>query len=459
MRSHPLALALSLALIVTPTRAADGDSHEYRLGNGLKLIVREDHRAPVVVSQVWYKIGAGYETDGSTGLSHLLEHLMFKGTPAHPNGEFSRIIAVNGGRENAFTGRDYTSYFQTMASDRLAVSFELEADRMRNLGFDQAEFEKERKVVMEERRLRTDDNPQAALYEQFNATAFTRGPAHHPVIGWMDDLEHLTLEDARNWYARWYAPNNATLVVVGDIAPDAVRKLAEHWFGALKNSDIAATKPRNTTAQRGERRITMKLPAQLPYLMLGYHVPVLRDLPQSHEPYALEVLAGILGAGKSARLERDLVRGAQLVAAASVGYELYSRQGAQFMLDATPATGKGVAEVEKALRAQIARLRDEPVAQDELERIKAQVVASRVFERDSMFYQAMQIGQLETVGLDWRVNDDYVTRVRAVTPEQLRAVAQKYLIEDTLTVAVLDPQPMSAAQAARPMQGGNGHVH
>ena len=204
-------------LLSSQALLAAGAVTEYRLDNGLKLLVKEDHRAPVVVSQVWYKVGASYEHDGITGVSHVLEHMMFKGTDAHPPGEFSRIISENGGRENAFTSKDYTAYFQRLEKSRLAVSFELEADRMRNLHLQDKEFQKEINVVMEERRLRTEDKPTALTYEQFIAAAFVSGSVRIPTIGWMNDLENMELEDLQRWYQRWYAPNNAIVVVVGDV--------------------------------------------------------------------------------------------------------------------------------------------------------------------------------------------------------------------------------------------------
>ncbi len=217
MQIRFLLLTSFLSLSLVPSAQAENTLRETTLDNGLRVIVKEDHRAPVMVSQVWYKVGSSYENDGITGVSHVLEHMMFKGTPKRPAGEFSRIIAANGGRENAFTGQDYTAYFQQMEKSRLKVSFELEADRMRNLLLQPAEFAKEIKVVMEERRLRTDDEPQSLTQEQFTAAAFVNSPYRHPIIGWMDDLENLRTEDLREWYQKWYAPNNATVVVVGDV--------------------------------------------------------------------------------------------------------------------------------------------------------------------------------------------------------------------------------------------------
>ncbi len=442
-----LALGLGPSLVQAAPRV-----HEFTLDNGLRLVVQEDHRAPVVVSQVWYKVGSSYEHDGITGASHVLEHMMFKGTAKLAPGEFSRRIAELGGRENAFTSRDYTAYFQTLERSLLETAFELEADRMRGLRLDPAEFAKEVRVVMEERRLRTEDSPTALLYERFNATAFLTSPVRNPVIGWMDDLEHLTLADVEAWYRRWYAPNNATVVVVGDVDPEAVHAMARKHFGPLAPSEIAPPKPRPELPQRGVRRLTMHLPAELPYLVMGFKVPVLATAttPEATgEAYALEVLAGILDGGNSARFARELVRGGGVAASAGAGYGLHDRLPGLFLLDGTPAKGRSVAELEAALRDQVRRLKEEPVAAEELARIKAQVVAGKVYERDSVFYQAMQIGVLETVGLGWRRLDEYVDRVNAVTPEQLQAVARKYLVDDTLTVAELVPLPIVTEQAAQ----------
>ena len=247
---------LCAALLWLPVFASSAETKvsEHVLGNGLKVLVKEDHRSPVAVSQVWYKVGSSYEPGGITGISHMLEHMMFKGTDKHAPGEFSRIIAENGGEENAFTGTDYTAYFQTMEASRLAVSFELEADRMRNLHLLPDELKKELQVVTEERRMRTDDNPQAKMQEHFNAMAYTNSPYKNPVIGWPSDIENYKVEDLQAWYQRWYAPNNATLVVVGDVQPKAVFALAEKYFGPLKPSELKADKAagRSRAAGRSE---------------------------------------------------------------------------------------------------------------------------------------------------------------------------------------------------------------
>ncbi len=433
--------------------------HEYTLDNGLKILIKEDHRAPVVVSQIWYKVGASYEHGGITGISHVLEHMMFKGTEKHGPGEFSRIIAENGGRENAFTGRDYTAYFQQLEKSRLAISFEMEADRMRNLLLPPEEFAKEVKVVMEERRMRTEDNPHALTYEQLNATAFVNSPYHHPIIGWMQDLESLTIEDLTHWYRRWYTPNNATLVVVGDVEPEAVYELARKHFGPIEPSEVKAPKPRTERRQRGLRRVTVRVPAKLPYLVMGYKVPVLKTAETEWEPYALEVLAGILDGGTSARLSRELVRRQQLAANAGAGYDLYAMRESLFLLDGTPAEGHTTAELEQALRAAIEQLKKEPVTAEELARVKAQVVAGKTYEQDSPFYQAMQMGTLETVGLGWRRMEEYSDKVTAVTAEQVQAVARKYLIDDRLTIAELEPLPLTGDTEKTLGKGESHAVH
>jgi zinc protease len=417
--------------------------HETKLTNGMKVLVKEDHRAPVVVSQVWYKVGASYEDLGITGVSHVLEHMMFKGTAKYAAGEFSRIIAENGGSENAFTGRDYTAYFQQLEKSRLPISMQLEADRMRNLTLPAEEFNKELAVVMEERRLRTDDNPRALTQEKFYATAFISSPYHNPIIGWMDDLQNLSVEDLAVWYRRWYAPNNATLVVVGDVDAQAVFEFAEQYFGKLAPSDLKPLKPRREVPQSGMRNITVKAPAELPYLMMGYKVPVLNTASEEWEPYALEMLAGILGGSNSARFPRELVREQQIAVGVNIGYDLFARQEDLLVVEATPAQGHEIEEVKQAIEMQIQRLKTELVNEDELARIKAQVVAHKVYEQDSVFYQAMQMGMLETIGLGWRKLDEYPERIRAITAEQVQAVARKYLVKDGLTVATLDPQPLN----------------
>lgn len=451
---------IAASLLLLPLAVgAGGRVQEQILDNGLKIVVKEDHRAPIVTTQVWYRVGSSYEHGGVTGISHVLEHMMFKGTEELAPGEFSRIIAANGGDENAFTSRDYTAYFQTLAKDRLAVALELEAERMRNLALPEEEFAKEIEVVREERRLRTEDDPESLTYEQFNATAYEASPYRIPVIGWASDLAAMQVDDLRAWYRKWYAPNNATLVVVGDVDAEAVFALAREHFGALEAEQVGQPKPRAEPAQRGTKRLVVKAPAQEPYLIMGYKATVLTQADSEWEPYALEILASVLDGGDSARFSRNLVRGSQVAASASAGYSAFTRLPGMFLLSGVPAKGRSVEELEKALRAEVARAQEELVSAAELERIRNQLIAGKIYEQDSVYAQAMQIGRLESVGLGWPLIDSYVQSLAEVTPEQVQAVARKYLIEDNLTVAVLEPQPMDTPNPRDRLAGGQHAIH
>jgi zinc protease len=442
MRLFRAVLVFTLCLVAMPVFSMENPVHSYELKNGMKVIVKEDHRSPVAISMVWYGVGYSYEHGGITGISHVLEHMMFKGTKRYPAGEFSAIIADNGGEENAFTSYDYTAYYQYLAADRLEIAFKLESDRMRNLSLPEKEFKKEVEVVKEERRLRTDDNPTSLTFEQFQAAAWVNSPYHNPVIGWMADLDSLKVEDLRAWYRKWYAPNNATLVVVGDVKPAQVLKLAKQYFGVLPADGIATLKPQNEEKQRGERRVIVKAPAELPYLIIGYKVPVVGHAEEEWEPYALEVLASLMAGGDTSILQRELVRGKELASGIDADYSAFSRMKNLFTIDAIPAQGHDVAEIEKAIEQQVDSLRNTPVSKEELDRVKAGVIASEIYQRDSVQHQAIVIGMLETLGLGWQTMEEYADRISAVTAEQVQAVARKYLIDEHKTVAVLDPQPI-----------------
>jgi zinc protease len=436
--------------------SAQAKIEEFKLKNGLKIIVQEDHRSPVVVSQLWYRAGSIDEVNGKTGVAHVLEHMMFKGTKQVKAGQFSRLIAAAGGKENAFTGADYTCYFQQLEKSKLPLALKLEADRMANLQLTKEEFSKEIKVVMEERRWRTEDKPQSKVNEAFQGTVYRAHPYSRPVVGFMNDLENMTVEDAREWYQNWYAPNNATLVVVGDVKAKEVYQLAQQYFGKIKAKKLPTRKPQTEPEQIGERRVVVKAPAKLPYLLMGYHVPALQNPDSDWEPYALEVLAGVLSGNPSARLNQKLVRETQLAVDASAGYDILSRsRQSLFELDGTPSEGKTVAELEAAILQQVENIKQSGVTKEELDRVKAGVIAADVYQRDSMFYQAMQLGTIETTGFDWHIILGYPDKLRAVTPEQVQAVAKKYLVKDNLTIATLDPQPLDPN--AKPQ--GQPHVH
>lgn len=423
---------------------------ERTLPNGMKVLVREDRRAPTVVHLVLYRIGAVDELNGLTGISHVLEHMMFKGTKTLAVGEFSRRVAERGGRENAFTSRDYTGYFQQIHRSHLAEMMKLEADRMANLVVEDQEFAREIKVVMEERRWRTEDRAQSLVYEQLMATAFTASPYRRPVVGWMSDLESMTAADIRDWYRRWYTPSNAILVVAGDVSADEVWKLAQETYGRIEASPIPERKPQREPEQRGVRRVSVKAPAENPYLMMGFKVPRLADVEKDSEPYALEMLAAVLDADENGRLTRNLVRGSRVANQAGAGYGMTGRGPALFVLDGTPSEGQDTAALEKALRAEIARIAEEGVREDELQRIRAQYVAGQIYKRDSVMAQAMEIGGLEVSGYSHRDADRILERIRAVTAADIQAVARKYFDEDSLTVVTLLPQPIDPNAQRRP---------
>ena len=434
---------LVLLLFFTTPIAALAKVHEFMLANGMKLLVVTDHRFPVAIQQIWYQVGSSYEHNGITGISHMLEHLLFKGSKRFPNGAFSKIIAANGGRENAFTSSDYTAYFQHLEKSRLAIAMELEADRMRNTLFSLEDFVTERDVVTEERRLRTEDNPMARLYEQFLATAYVTSPYHHPVIGWMDDILNYDLQDVNKWYQRWYHPNNATLIIAGDVQPQAVLQLAQKYYEPIQASPITSAKPRPAIEQSGQRRVTLNIPASIKQVILGYKVPSIKTADDPDEAYALEVLSWILDGGGSARISRELLRGKQLIASGSVGYNPYSKLQTLFTLSAVPAKNQAIEVVETALRKQIDRLHKELVSEQELATAKTQIITSRVYQRDSLFYQAMQLGILESIGVGWQIDKQFNEKIQAVTAQQIQKVAKRYLQNNYLTIATLKPQPLS----------------
>ena len=438
-----------LLLALTAPLAALGNPFEHQLTNGLRLIVKEDRRAPTAAHMVWYRAGSIDETNGTTGVAHVLEHMMFKGTPSAGPGEFNRRVAAAGGRDNAFTSRDYTAYFQQIPKQKLEEMMQLEADRMRHLTLDPKEFAQEIRVVMEERRLRTDDQPQAMLFEQMSGVAFQSHPYRVPIIGWMNDLENMTAQDARDWYERWYVPNNAYVVIVGDVDHVQVFKLAEKTYGQLKSRPLPLRKPQDEPTQTGIRRLTVKAPADLPVVLMTYKVPVIRDVEKDIDPYALEMLSAILDGHEAARFSRHLIREQRLAVVAGAGYDATSRGPGMFFLQGSPSEGKTSAELEAGFRAELARIQKDGVAADELARAKAQLVASQIYKLDSMFGQAMEIGQLESAGISHNLNKRMIEKLQAVSAEQVQAVAQKYFRDDTLTVADLDPQPMPQAPRSR----------
>lgn len=407
---------------------------EHRLQNGMQVLILKEPRAPLVTHQVWYRVGSRNEELGKTGLSHLTEHLMFKDTHRYKAKEFSRMVQKAGGRDNAFTSKDYTAYFQSGPSTELKHWMEMEADRMRGLKVGEKSFGTEKNVVLEERRLRTEDDPVSFLIEDTMATAYKAHPYQWPIIGWYHDVETISREDFLRYYRTYYQPNNATLVVVGDVDPKQVLAWAEETYGRIPSGPqpppVTAKEPR----QYGERRVVVQREAQLPYLLMAYHVPNW-DNPDA---FALELLARLLSQGRSSRLYHKLVYKNRLALEAGADYDLDTADNSIFLLYGQPLPGKTVAQLERALDAEIKKLQTDLVEPKELEKAKNQVTATFYMSMDSLFYRGMVLGKLASVAR-WDLVKEFIPRIQQVTAEDVRRVARQYLVPDNRTIGVLLP--------------------
>ena len=439
---------------------------QFTLSNGFTLIVKPDRRAPTAVHMVWLRVGSMDEVDGTSGVAHVLEHMLFKGTKTLKPGEFSRRVAALGGRENAFTSKDYTGYYQQIPSNKLQDVMQLEADRFANNTWSDDEFGKELEVVKEERRLRTEDNPQALMNEALNATVFVASPYRRPIVGWMSDLDAMTPDDARAFYQRWYVPANAAIVVAGDVDVAQVHTWAEKYYGSIPVRAVPTRKPRVEPEQVGMRRLAFKAPAEQAAVTLAFKVPGVQTLAdpagplseQERDALALTVLAAVLDGYSGARLERALVQGDGRVADRAGAYNgLWGRGPQLFTLTGVPAKGKTTAQVEQALRAQVTRIATEGVSEAELARVKTQWVASEIYKLDSVFNQARELGTQWVQGLPLDAGDRLVVRLRAVTGAQVQSVAARYFGDDQLTVAELLPQALGAPRAPRKPATGSRH--
>ncbi len=444
---------LTISALAVSVQAAAAEPHEYLLSNGMKVLLVEMPKAPVATVQVWYKVGSRNEVMGRAGLSHMLEHMMFKGTAKYPKGSFSRLIRKNGGMDNAFTSQDFTAYFENLAADRVQLALEMEADRMQGLILDQNELKTEREVVKEERRLRTEDDPQGALVEALFAQAYLSHPYHWPVIGWFGDLDAMTLDDLQRHYDTYYSPNNATLIVVGDIKAEQLLPTIKHLFEPIPRGPEPKPVATMEAEQKGERRFLLKREAQVPFVMMGYRVPNYT----SEDSYALDVLESILSHGKSSRLYQSLVYDQKLSLAVGAEYGLMQTDPGLFYFYALVSPGQKVEVVEEALHKEIKRLQSEAPTEQELQRAKNQVEAARIFEQDSNFRHAMLLGQAESVGAGWRKVDQFLERIRAVTAKDVQRVAGQYLLEDSRTVGSLIPvtpkpaePPTASVQQGKP---------
>ena len=422
--------------------------HEYQLENGLKIIVKEDHRAPVVMTQIWYNVGSTDEPINKGGISHLLEHMMFKGTSNVSSDDYERLIAKFGGSNNAFTSYDYTGYYELFPANRLPLALELEADRMTNLLFDASQFAKEHQVVMEERRQRTDDNPLAKAYESFRLLALPASPKGESIIGPMSELESITLPELKDWYSTWYAPNNATLVIVGDVKPSEVLIQVKRYFGQLTPSELPSRPSVRQQGFRGYKKVDSEQAVKVPVLLMGYNVPSLLTIGTADEKqaYALSLAQDVLDGGLSARLESRLIREQGLLATVGTSYDLLDRGDGLFLIQATPREGVSLENVQQAITNEINKLAVDPIAADEISRAKTNTVTGLVYAQDSMAGQARMIGSLQSIGLDDRLLASLPSKLDGVSVADIQATTKKYLVNDNLTVMHVIP-PKEAAIA------------
>ena len=465
-----LAMGSLVAVLFSPASQAQTPSkvEQFTLANGMTVIVKPDRRAPTAVHMLWVRVGSMDEVDGTSGVAHVLEHMMFKGTATLKPGEFSRRVAAVGGRENAFTGKDYTGYYQQIPSNRLEDVMKLEADRFATSQWSDEEFKKELEVVKEERRLRTEDSPRALMGEALTAAVFVASPYRRPIVGWMSDLDAMTPADAREFFQRWYVPANAAVVIAGDVDVAQAKTLAEKYYGVIPARAVPARKPRVEPVQTGLRRLDFKAQAEQAYVTMAYKVPSydMRE-PSTSAPamadagddaLALTVLSAVLDGYSGSRLDRTLTQGDNRVADSAGSYNgLWGRGPQTFMLYGVPAEGKTPEQVEMSLREQMARVAQDGVSEAELNRVKTQWVASEVYKLDSVFNQARELGSNWVQGLPLDAGERLIARLRAVTPDQVKAVAAKYFGDDQLTVGILRPQPVDRTRKPRQPLPGSRH--
>jgi len=418
------------------------------LKNGLEVFVVESHETPLVSVQVWYKVGSRYEHEGITGISHMLEHMMFKGTEKIKPEEYSEIIQRYGGTDNAFTAEDETAYWSVLPSSKIEVALELEADRMQNAVF--REFESEKNVVMEERRWRTDNSPWNCLYEQVRATAFVSHPYHNPVIGWMNDIKAFTLDDVKKHYKTYYVPNNAFLVISGDVKPEKAFKLAEKYFGKIPRGEEPPPVRSVEPPQLGEKRVKVRKEGFTYFFDVAYHIPNYTDPDKP----ALDILANILGRGKSSRFYQSLVQEKGL----ANNVWVWARDACDptlFFISATLQRGKSPEEFEEALDSLIEDLKENGIRDEELKRAKEMLSSQFIFQLQSVAGRGMMVGEYAILTGKGTAINEYIPRLMKVTKEDVQKVAQKYLTKDNRTVGIFEPvQPKDIEAFMKQMEEG-----
>lgn len=453
-QSASLTTAPPPAAMVSGLAQAPSQVQTFTLDNGMTVIVQPDKRAPTVVHMLWVRVGAMDEVDGTSGVAHVLEHMMFKGTPDLKPGEFSRRVAALGGRENAFTSTDFTAYYQQVPAARLEQVMQLESDRFARNQWADEEFAREIEVIKEERRQRVEEQPRARMMEALNAAAFQSSPYRRPIIGWMSDLHAMVPQDVREFHQRWYTPANAALVIVGDVDPQQALALAKTHYGPIKARPVPPRKPRQEPEQMGPRRVQYHARAEQSVVVLAFKAPSWTEGSEQdrQDALALAVLTSVLDGYSGARLERALVqggpRGAQRVAdGADSSYGVYGRGPQLFLLSAVPASGVSPERAGAALQAEIARIAREGISAAELQRVKTQWAAGEIYKRDSVFNQAYELGNYWVNGLDMHTGERLMQALLGVSAAQVQSVAQRYFVQDKLTTAVLVPDHKAAAPA------------
>ncbi|WP_406613118.1 M16 family metallopeptidase [Acinetobacter schindleri] len=413
---------------------------ETTLKNGLKVIIREDHRAPMVMTQIWYKVGSTDESGNTLGISHVLEHMMFKGTSKVPNDEFTRISRIYGGSINAATFTNYTNYYQLYPKAYFPMALELEADRMSNLLLRQQDFEPEMKVVMEERRQRTEDNPRSRAFERFKWISYPTSHYRQPVIGHMKTLNNIQLNDVKQWYKTWYTPNNAILVIVGDIESEQALLQVQKYFA---DTPSRATPQRNDVLEfehLGYRHMEINTDVQVPNLYMTWNVKSLASAINPQDAYALTIIRSLLDSGISSRLQDRLVRDRKLLTSVSVSYDPYNRGDSLFSISALPANGVSFEDAQKAIQTEVDALKTEDIPKHELERITTRFVSNLIYNQDSIAGQAKMIGNLEVNGLSYRLMDELPKYYENVSMSDIQRVANSYFIRENLSTLYLAPE-------------------
>lgn len=443
-----IVILIILYFLLLPA-AAEPSVKEHKLDNGLKVLIIEDNKSPLATFQIWYRAGSKDEPHGKTGISHLLEHMMFKGTKNYGSKEFTNIIQKNGGVDNAFTTKDYTMYYQTLSSSRIHISFDLESDRMNNLLLNPKDVESEKMVVMEERRMRYEDDPHNSLFEEVVAASLKVHSYRWPIIGWMSDIASISRDDLYQYYKRFYCPDNSFIIVSGDVSEQSIIPMIKNKFGQIpscrSNSLTTHQAPISEGSgkldytmvepeQKGQKKLYLKKEAELPYMLIAYHAP---SFPHE-DSYALEVLSIILSGGKSSRLYREIIYEKRLALNIFAEYYGLYKNPFLFLFGATASLQSNIEDLEKAIYEEIDKLKKEPPAIKEVQKAKNQIESSFVFAQDSNFSKGLYTGIFELHG-DWRLIDKYLDGMRKVSPEDVHRVANKYLIEDKKTVGILIP--------------------